>query len=162
MPAYVLEIVTLSLGLLLLLAEAFIGPQRKRLIGYAAILGLSAIFILLLFTCSCTGPSSFWKFYSPDSIALFYKGLAILCTIVVLILSLDYAPVLEKFSARAGGGPAIGEFFALPVFICTGMMWMASAIDLTSIFVSLELITIAFYVMVAYQRKNKQIGRAHV
>ncbi len=155
MPAYVLEIVTLSLGLLLLLAEAFIGPQRKRLIGYAAIIGLSITFILLLFTCSCTGSSAFWKFYSPDSVALFYKGLALLCTIVVLILSLDYAPVLEKFSARAGGGPAIGEFFALPVFICTGMRWMASAIDLTSIFVSLELITIAFYVMVGYQRKNK-------
>ena len=155
MPAYVLEIVTLSLGLLLLLAEAFVGPGHKRCIGYAAILGLLVTLCLLPFTCSCTGPTAFWSFYSPDRLALFYKGLALICTIVVLILSLDYLPVLEQFAARAGGGPAVGEFFALPVFICTGMMWMASAVDLTSIFVSLELITIAFYVMVGYQRKNR-------
>ncbi len=155
MPAYVLEIVTLSLGLLLLLAEAFIGPTKKRLIGYAAIVGLTITFGLLPFVCNCEGTTPFWSFYTADSLALFYKGIALLTTIIVLILSLDYAPVLERFVARAGGGPAIGEFFALPVFICTGMMWMASAKDLTSIFVSLELITIAFYVMVAYQRKNK-------
>lgn len=155
MPAYVLEIVTLSLGLLLLLAEAFTGPSQKRRIGYAAIIGLTATLCLLPFACTCQGSTPFWTFYTADRLALFYKGLALVCTILVLIMSLDYAPVLEKFSARAGGGPAIGEFFALPVFICTGMMWMASSTDLTSIFVSLELITIAFYVMVAYQRKNK-------
>ena len=155
MPAYVLEIVTLSLGLLLLLAEAFIGPTKKRLIGYGAIIGLTITLGLLPFVCSCEGSTAFWSFYTADKLALFYKGLALLCTIIVLILSLDYVPVLEKFVARAGGGPAIGEFFALPVFICTGMMWMASARDLTSIFVSLELITIAFYIMVAFQRKNK-------
>jgi NADH-quinone oxidoreductase subunit N len=155
MPAYVLEIITLSLGLLLLLAEAFIGPQKKRLIGVGAIIGLSITFCLLFAVRDCQCTSAFWSFYSADKLALFYKGLALLCTIIVLIISVDYAPVLEQFSARAGGGPAIGEFFALPVFICTGMMWMASAIDITSIFVSLELITIAFYVMVAYQRRNR-------
>jgi NADH-quinone oxidoreductase subunit N len=62
--------------------------------------------------------------------------------------------VLEKFSATAGGGAAVGEFFCLPVFICAGLMWMASAVDITSIFLSLELVTIAFYVMVSYMRRN--------
>ena len=33
-------------------------------------------------------------------------------------------------------------------------MWMASATDLISIFVSLELVTITFYVMVAFMRRN--------
>lgn len=155
MPAYVLEIVTLSLGLLLLLADTFVGPANKQKLAYAAIAGLTATLCLLPFVCDCGGGGVFWKFYSADKLALFYKGLALVCTILVLILSLDYVPVLERFTARAGGGPAIGEFFVLPIFICTGMMWMASAIDLTSIIVSLELVTISFYVMVAYQRKNK-------
>ena len=155
MPAYVLEIVTLSLGLILLLAEAFIGPEKKRLIAYGAIIGLTGVLCLLPFVSLSTEITGFWGFYTADKLALFYKGLSLICTIIVLIIGLDYIPVLERFVARAGGGPAIGEFFALPVFICTGMMWMASAIDLTSIFVSLELITIAFYIMVAYQRRNK-------
>jgi NADH-quinone oxidoreductase subunit N len=155
MPAYVLEIVTLSLGLILLVAEVFLAPSKKRYIGYGAIIGLAFTLCLLPFVCGCGGSTPFWSFYTDDKLALFYKGLALICTIIVLILSLDYVPVLERYVARAGGGPAIGEFFALPVFICTGMMWMASATDLSSIFVSLELITIAFYIMVAFQRKNK-------
>src|SRR5436853_5429188 len=33
-------------------------------------------------------------------------------------------------------------------------MWLASAIDFTMIFVSLELVTISFYVLVAYMRRS--------
>jgi len=155
MPAYYLEIAVVVLGLALLMAEAFARPEHKRRIGVAAAAGLGVVWLLLLTvkshtTCDCT----MWSFYSDDRLALFYKGFSLITTIVVLLLSLEYVPVLEKFSARAGGGPAIGEFFCLPVFICAGMMWMASAVDLTTIFLSLELVTIAFYIMTGYMRKN--------
>lgn len=155
MPAYSLEIATVVLGLVLLLAEAFTSPTHKRRIAWAAIAGLSLIFLALFAVkpqteCGC----AIWQFYTDDKLALFYKGLSLLCTILVLVMSLEYLPVLEKFSARAGGGPAVGEFFCLPVFICAGMMWMASASDITTIFLSLELTTIAFYVMTAYMRRN--------
>ena len=155
MPAYTLEIAVVVLGLVLLLAEAFTRPECKRCIGKAAALGLTGVWVALLFVKTRTsGDCAIWSFYSDDQLALFYKGFFLITTIVVLLLSLDYVPVLEKFSARAGGGPAIGEFFCLPVFICAGMMWMASAIDLTTIFLSLELVTIAFYIMTGYLRKN--------
>ena len=48
----------------------------------------------------------------------------------------------------------VGEFYALPVFICAGLMWMASANNLVSIFVTLEMVTIGFYVLVSYMRRN--------
>ncbi len=155
MPAYYLEIAVVVLGLVLLLAEAFTPPGRKRLIGWAAVAGITVVFGLLLTVkshtdCDCT----MWSFYDDGRLSLFYKGLALICTGVVIVLGLEYAPVLEKFSARAGGGPAIGEFFCLPVFICAGLMWMASAVDITTIFLSLELTTIGFYVMVGYMRRN--------
>ncbi|MBP7949796.1 MAG: NADH-quinone oxidoreductase subunit N [Verrucomicrobiales bacterium] len=155
MPAYVLEIAVLALGLILLLWEAFLAPDKRRWIGYAAIGGLALVFVLTFFAeMHPAEAGGFWSYYTADKLALFYKRLALLCTGVVLVLGLDFLPVLEKYSARVGGGAAIGEFFSLPVFICTGLMWMASAVDLTSIFVSLELVTIAFYVLVAYMRRN--------
>src|SRR5205814_797509 len=46
------------------------------------------------------------------------------------------------------------EFFALPLFTCAGLMWMSSAIDFVLIFVSLELVTISFYVLVGFTRRN--------
>jgi NADH-quinone oxidoreductase subunit N len=155
MPAYSLEIATVLLGMALLLAEAFTAADRKRQIGWGALIGISAIFVASFFvTAHETSDGNLWSFYTDDRLALFYKSLALLTTGIVLFLGLEYHPVLAKFSARAGGGPATGEFFCLPVFICAGMMWMASAIDLTTIFVSLELVTIAFYIMVAYMRRN--------
>jgi NADH-quinone oxidoreductase subunit N len=48
----------------------------------------------------------------------------------------------------------LGEFFCLPLFTCTGLMFMASATDLILAFVALELVTISFYVLVAYMRGN--------
>ncbi len=155
MPAYYLEIAVVVLGLVLLLVEAFTPPQHKRRIGWAALAGIAATFLLLLTVkshCGCDSPM--WQFYDDSSLSLFFKGLALLCTAFVLMLGLEYLPVLEKYSARAGGGPATGEFFALPVLICAGLMWMASAIDITTIFLSLELTTIGFYIMVAYMRRN--------
>ena len=53
-------------------------------------------------------------------------------------------------SSQAG----LGEFFTLPIFTCAGLMWMASAIDFVMIFVSLELVTISFYVLVSFTRRN--------
>jgi len=58
--------------------------------------------------------------------------------------------------AIPGASPqaGLGEFFALPIFTCAGLMWMVSAIDFVMIFVSLELVTISFYVLVAFMRRN--------
>src|SRR5205807_7534551 len=39
-------------------------------------------------------------------------------------------------------------------FVCAGLMWMASAIDFVMIFVSLELVSISFYVLVSFTRRN--------
>jgi NADH-quinone oxidoreductase subunit N len=56
--------------------------------------------------------------------------------------------------SEAGSQGSLGEFYSLPVFVCAGLMWMASATDLTSIFVSLEVVTVSFYVLVAFMRRN--------
>ncbi len=154
MPAYYLEVAVVLLGLVLLMLEAFVDGRDKRFVGHIALLGLGAILVALFFVDRTPGTTAFWQFYTADSLAMTYKGIALLTTILVLILGLDYIPVLEKFTARVGGKGTWGEFFCLPVFICAGMMWMASATDLTSIFVSLELVTIAFYVMVTFMRRN--------
>ena len=154
MPAYYLEVAVVILGLVLLMLEAFATGRDKRFVGHLAIAGLSAVFVGLFFVDTTPGDSSFWKFYTADSLAMTYKAIALLTTILVLILGLDYIPVLEKFTARIGGSGAWGEFFCLPIFICAGMMWMASATDITSIFVSLETVTIGLYVMVTFMRRN--------
>lgn len=154
MPAYYLEAAVVLLGLALLMLEAFTSGTNKRFIGHTALAGLLVVFAGLFFVNPSAGQGPILNFYTADKLALFYKGVALLCTALMIVLGLDYVPVLEKFTVQAGRGGAYGEFFCLPVFICAGLMWMASATDLTSIFVSLELVTVSFYVMTAFMRRN--------
>ena len=68
-------------------------------------------------------------------------------------MMIDYAPVVRRsFPGYAQTG--LGEFFAIPIFTCAGLMYLVSAIDFVFIFVSLELVTISFYVLVSFTRRN--------
>jgi NADH-quinone oxidoreductase subunit N len=161
MPAYYLEALTVTLGIVLLMAEAFVPSKSKAWVGLGAAAGLSLI-LLLAFTA--IGPDAnpsaawaewpLWNFYQFDSVARFYKIFALLCTLLVVLLAVDYRKVLARYTDHPGSENGTGEFYALPVFACAGMMWMASARDLVGAFVALELVTISFYVMVAYMRRN--------
>src|SRR5436189_1132605 len=69
-------------------------------------------------------------------------------------MTIDYAPVLRSSFAGSTSQAGLGEFVALPVFTCVGLMYLVSAIDFVFIFVSLELVTISFYVLVSFTRRN--------
>ncbi len=155
-PIY-LEIAVVVLGLLLLAAESFAGPGRKSGIAHPAITGLILVFVATFWidplAMDVTAPYA--RFYSADFLAVFFKQLALLSTIVVLIMAQEYAPVVEASLPSSRRGAGLGEFYALPVFTCAGLMWMASAVDFVLIFVSLELVTISFYILVSYMRQDR-------
>ncbi|MGB1130600.1 MAG: NADH-quinone oxidoreductase subunit N [Haloferula sp.] len=164
MPAYLLEALTVFLGLALLMLEAFGPAKNKRPLGIVAVFGLG---LILIFNFFAVGPDPklaetgagweswpLWNFYNFDPLARFYKGFALVCTILVLLMAIDYRSILSRFTDNPGSEEGTGEFYALPVFACAGMMWMASAKDLVGAFVALELVTITFYVMVGFMRRN--------
>ena len=148
----------LVLGLLLLLVEMFAEKLDKRVIAYMGITGLATVLLLSLAAAEAWPgremPAVYGAFYSADALALYVKRFALLTTIIVLIMAVEYLPVVRKFTPGATAQGGLGEFLALPVFTCAGLMWMVSAIDFTMIFVSLEAVTISFYVLVSYTRRN--------
>jgi NADH-quinone oxidoreductase subunit N len=158
MPAYYLEALTVTLGIVLLMAEAFCSCKSKAWVGITAAAGLTAILGLLFIA---TGPDAqsdgawpLWNFYQFDSLATFYKGFSLICTILVLLMAVDFRKILSRFTEHPDSESGTGEFYALPVFACAGMMWLASAKDLAGAFVALELVTVTFYILVAYMRRN--------
>ncbi len=156
-----LEIAVVVLGLALLFVEMFAERLDKKNLARLGILGLGVVFVLSFYAVLPPGaPSStgvmplYHSFYSSDARAMFFKRFALLTTIVVLIMSVDYLGVVRKFTPGANAQGGLGEFLALPILTCAGLMWMASAVDFVMIFVSLELVTISFYVLVSYTRRN--------
>jgi len=159
MPAYWLEAFVLIFALAFLLCEAFVSPKRKVGLIFGAI-GVLVITLILLFLVVhqewTPDPANqeMSRFYAWDPTAMFFKGFTLLAAILTLALSYDYRKTLSKFTANPKSEDGTGEYSCLILFATAGMMWMASAKDLVSLFVSLELATITFYILVAYMRRN--------
>lgn len=152
-PIY-LETAVVVLGVLLLMYDAF-SKGSKNIVAWLGILGLSAVLAASFFSAVPADQSApFWKFYKADTSAMFFKRIALLTTIVVLVISLEYKAVVRNFIYGGHSEAGLGEFYALPIFTCAGLMWMASAVDFVFIFVALELVTISFYVLTSYMRRH--------
>ncbi|MCI0537173.1 MAG: NADH-quinone oxidoreductase subunit N [Verrucomicrobiales bacterium] len=135
-----LEIAVAALGLGLLLADLWTPTHLKRSLGYAAALGLT---LILLGSFALGTGDAFGKMYVLDGLALFFKRFFLLAAVIVLLISVE-------FSDRIQAGHS--EFYALVLFALCGMLFAASANDFVLVFVSLELITITFYVLNSFQR----------
>jgi NADH-quinone oxidoreductase subunit N len=140
-----LELATASLGLLVLLADLWLPAENKRGLGYVAAAALALIFAWSLRLDASTAQFAFEQTYVLDSFALFFKRFFLLAAILVMLLSIEFADRI-----KAG----IAEFYSLQIFALVGMMFAASANDFTVLFVSLELITVTFYVLVSFQRSR--------
>jgi NADH-quinone oxidoreductase subunit N len=149
-----LEVIVLVLGFFLIFAEAFTKDENKGWMAKFAIYVLGIVFCWTFFTSGNGGVDLEKTFYSADATALFFKRIALATTMVILVMSLEFKDVLARYLPQGRPGAGIGEFYALPVLTCAGLMFMASAVDFILIFVSLELVTISFYVLVAYMRRN--------
>ncbi len=140
-----LELATAGLGLLVLLADLWLPAENKRGLGYVAAAALALIFVWSLRFDASTAQFAFEQTYVLDSLALFFKRFFLLAAILVMLLSIEFADRI-----KAG----IAEFYSLQIFALVGMMFAASANDFTVLFVSLELITVTFYVLVSFQRSR--------
>lgn len=156
-PASHLEIDVLVLGMIILMLEAFASKTDKRVFAFAGIIGLTAGIhrhIFLAPAPESVNATGFWSFYTADPLSIFFKRFSLLTTIFVLIMMIDYAPVVRDSFPGSATQTGLGEFFAIPIFTCAGLMYLVSAIDFIFIFVALELVTISFYVLVSFTRKN--------
>jgi NADH-quinone oxidoreductase subunit N len=142
----ILELAVLVMGLGLLLMDLWTAPERKRFLGYGAAVALGLVLAYSFVRFDGNEPLyAFGGSYVLDSMALFFKRFFLVAAIIVLIMSVE-------FSDRIATG--ISEYYSLIVFALTGMMFAASANDFTMLFVSVELVTVTFYVLTSFQRSR--------
>ena len=142
-----LEICVIALGVVLMLADFWMPADRKKFAAYAAIAALGGLLLISLSgdgVCTVFG-TAFNGEFVEDGLALFFKRFFIVAAILVLFMS-------AEFSDRIAAG--ISEYYSLIVFALAGMLFAASANDFAMLFVSIELITITFYVLVSFQRSK--------
>ena len=140
-----LEWVVIATALALLLVDLWMPNEKRHLLGYAAA-GVLGIALLGSLGWHPDGAQyAFGNSYVLDPLALFFKRFFILAAIFVLIMAVDFA---ERIPV------GITEFYALILFALSGMLFAASTNDFIMVFVSLELITVTFYILTSYQRSR--------
>lgn len=143
----------LTFWICLILVVDFSFPRLpKEQLAYLSIGGL-AITLGCLAWFDVTGITGtlFANMFVVDRMALFFKMLIVLATILVIIASIEYVRRFTFFR---------GEYYFLVAMSALGMMFMASANDLLSVFVTLEFSTFGFYVLVAYLREDAASNEA--
>jgi NADH-quinone oxidoreductase subunit N len=132
-----------GIGLVLILLDLWTAPQYKHLLNDAAV-ALLGLVTIAVFTLPDSEPQfAFGRMYVMDALALFFKKIFLLAALAVLVMA--------RQEERADA-PASVEYSALVLFALAGMMWAASSNDFTMVFVSVELITVTFYVLISFQR----------
>src|SRR6266436_2513691 len=86
-----------------------------------------------------------------DPFFLFFATLFLAATALVILLSVKYLEIEREQE---------GEYYALLLFACVGMMLMASGIDLIVMFLGLETMALSFYVLTGFLRRDKRSNEA--
>ena len=134
-PAFFL----VGLAALLILADAFLPRICKR--SYALIGAIGAL-----------GTACHLHFAAGNNI---FGSLACVATALSLLLAFDYKKVSCESIAGGSNEEGTGEFYALPLVACAGILCLTQARDLIMLFVSLEVVTLTSYVLAGYFRRNQ-------
>lgn len=132
---------------LVLIADLMTPRDRKKWLSGIAIAGLAAAAIWLVVLILRDRQASFFSdTMALDNFSIFFTFMFIGVSGAVILASLDY---VERFEDRQG------EFFALILIATSGMMLLSGARDLVTIFVALELTSIAQFILAGFLRDDK-------
>lgn len=144
------QLVLVGMALLILMAEVTRLRGHKRLLGGLALAGL-----LLALGASAwlwQGPARhFQNMVVADSTALFANVIILTAGATGVLLSVGY---IERIS------DSVGEYYALLLLACAGMTLMSASTSLMTIFLSLEILSVALYIMTGFNLKQPRSTEA--
>lgn len=144
------EIVVISSACLLLLIGLFLRNGKQHIIAY---LSLIVILVAAGETLRLSGGNIqvFDRMFAVDGFSTFFKMLFYLSTALCILFSINYAKI---------EGIEHSEYYILMLFALSGMMIMASATDLISIYTGLELMAISVYVLTGFMKGSARSNEA--
>ena len=148
------DLVVVGVLCLVLVADLFLPDDRKAVLPSLAGLGLlGALVPVLTLAVDGADRTMFGGAYAVDNFALVLKALFLVAGYIVVLQSTNYI---------AEGDYAEGEYYFLLLASILGMTIMASARDLITIFVALELLSIPAYLLAGWRKRDPKGNEAGV
>src|SRR5271163_3144896 len=134
------ELVWCLFGVVLMLLQPFL--KNRQALTFLAMVGAAAGTLVTFYTAMGSG---FWGLVQSDTFSLFFRWLVGLIAFLVILAS-------DSYLQRENLAPA--EFYALILFATAGMGVLASAQELLTAFIGLEMSSIASYILAGYRRDS--------
>ncbi|HSK64245.1 MAG TPA: NADH-quinone oxidoreductase subunit N [Pyrinomonadaceae bacterium] len=141
------EVIVCAAAVIVMLVDAFTRPTQRWVTGGISLIGLlaAAFASIFLWIRGTPAPDAFNGMIVLDELRLGFTLVFLLVSALTLLISTVWV--------EAEHLPA-GEFHSLLLFATVGMMLMASGNDLVIIFLGLEILSIATYVMAGFRRAD--------
>jgi len=141
------EVIVCVAAVTVMLVDAFVRPTQRWITGSISLAGIiaGAISTVWLWSTGTSAPDAFNGMIVLDELRLGFTLVFLLVSGLTLLISTVWVEG-EQLPA--------GEFHSLLLFATVGMMLMASGNDLVIIFLGLEILSIATYVMAGFRRAD--------
>jgi NADH-quinone oxidoreductase subunit N len=148
------ELILSATIVVVLVADFFFEDRQRFQVSRLATIGvLVALVPILTLAADGTDRSLFGGAYVVDNYALALKAFFLLVAYVTLLTSVDYIGEGDYYQ---------GEFYFLLLSSVLGMVVMASARDLISIFVALETLSVPTFVLAGWRKHDTRSNEAAI
>jgi len=146
------ELVIITVALMVLVLDLFTDKNGKALLGWFSLAG---IVIAAFATYRLMGVSGlfFGDTFHLDPFSTFFKFVFYAACGLGILLSINYLAIEDIHR---------GEYYALMLFATSGMMLMASAADLITIYLGLELMALSIYILAGFMRRSNRSNEAAI
>src|SRR5262245_14415942 len=139
-----------------LVLDVMLPSNRKKVVAWVSLggilLAMVSVAILYFEVVKNHEPrTGFFNMLIVDNYAVAFKVIFLTGAALSVLLSIKYLDI---------EGEQRGEYYSLILFSVVGMMFLASGVDLLTLFISLELMTIPIYILVGYFRRDKRSNEA--
>ncbi len=141
------EIIVAVTGVIVMLYDSFI-PRNRGITGAVSLIGLivAGVVLAMMWSTGSGVPATAWGgMIVHDSLRLSFSFVFLLVSALTILISTVW---VEREDVPAG------EYHALLLFATFGMMLMASGNDMVVIFLGLETLSIATYVMAGLRKSD--------
>src|SRR5467141_1882054 len=98
-----------------------------------------------------TAVDGFFGMIRIDGFALIFKAIFLIAAALAVLIAMRYLDIEREQH---------GEYYALVLFATVGMMFLGCGYDLISLYISLELMAVTFYVLVAFTKRQRRSNEA--
>jgi NADH-quinone oxidoreductase subunit N len=136
------EIVVLITALMVMIVDLFLTKEQRSRLAWLSLVGVLAAAGVSYAIWDGSG-ATIQNMLVADDYALFFNLIFLTAAALAILFSVEY-------TGRAG--LPRGEYYTLLLLSTAGMMLMAASINLMTIFMALEILSIALYVLVGLNR----------